>query len=225
MIKILLTFANVTDDQTFPFDLTHILNSDIREEVQHIVTPHKSHKVNTAMKDFQGIKGNENQLNNTVKNENDDDAHDDLNLNDDKDDANHEFNEDYVDEDYVHDVDEDDDDVDEADVREDDIDGTNDDDEQSLQNSEEAVKNKLNQFEQGCAEHTKQKTHAKSPEPLKGKKLEKTQKAENIPKIETRTVSQKTLDDEATYTSNNSISTIFLLISVQKKSTLCLLIF
>ncbi|XP_035222495.1 nucleolin-like [Stegodyphus dumicola] len=184
----------------------------------------------TIMKDFQGIKENENQLKKTVQ-ENYGDTHDDLELDldddnldvddhDHKDDAdtNHGAHDDDVDEDgddadddmdQDHDIDDDDnhnangaaaddndtpeanengdndvdqDDVvvvDEDHVNEDDVDDNEDDDDDSheandnddvdndprVQNTEETMKNKLNQFEQACADQANEKTPAKKEIP------------------------------------------------------------
>ncbi|XP_035226467.1 prostatic spermine-binding protein-like [Stegodyphus dumicola] len=100
--------------------------SEILEEVQHIITPHQPHEVNTAMEDFQKITESENQLKETSK-ENDDATHydseldldnDNLHLDDhdDKDDADHGAHDDDVDDgddvdddmDQDHDIDDDD---------------------------------------------------------------------------------------------------------------------
>ncbi|XP_035214060.1 nucleolin-like [Stegodyphus dumicola] len=81
-------------------------------------------------------------------------------------------------EDDVNDVDQDDVAVDEAHVNEDDVDDNEEDDDDSheanddddvyndpnVQNTEETVKNKLNQFEQACAGQTNKKTPAKCAE-------------------------------------------------------------
>ncbi|XP_035205288.1 ribonuclease E-like [Stegodyphus dumicola] len=152
------------------------------------------------MEDFQKITENENQLKKTSK-ENNDDAHDDLELDldddnldlddhDDKDDAdtNHGAHDDDVDEDANEDDDNDVDQddvavVDEDHVNEDDVDDNEDDDDSheanddddvdndpNVQNTEETVKNKLNQFEQACADQANEKTPAKCAETPKEQK-------------------------------------------------------
>ncbi|XP_035230627.1 serine-aspartate repeat-containing protein C-like [Stegodyphus dumicola] len=111
--QIFANVANVSDDQTFPPDFSHISKSEIREEVQHIITPHNPHELNTAMEDFQKIT------------ENDDAAHDDLelDLDDDNLDLDHHDDKDDADTNHGAHDDDDDDHVDEdGDDADDDID-------------------------------------------------------------------------------------------------------
>ncbi|XP_035220176.1 protein PFC0760c-like [Stegodyphus dumicola] len=154
--QIFVNVGNVNSDQPFPFGLSHISNSEIRKEVQHIVTPYKQHKANSVMKDFEGTKESENQLKKTVKYEDEDDSDKD------DDDDNHEVKEDDdndeldLDDDdmYEHDVDNgydgnhvanehdvDEDDADDIDhVDEDDVDHNDSDDDGSHEADDADVK-------------------------------------------------------------------------------------
>ncbi|GFS75277.1 retrovirus-related Pol polyprotein from transposon 17.6 [Nephila pilipes] len=42
--EIFVNFANISEDEPFHIELSHILNPEIRKEVQNIVTSYKSHK-------------------------------------------------------------------------------------------------------------------------------------------------------------------------------------